>query len=128
MHPTAILEEILRDALGRLGLSMQITSQRMMGGHGVSLKGHLFAHLCAQGMGLRLAPDDQVALLALPGARRLLFPNDPARSAKFVLVPDPMVDQLPALTPWIKKAVQFSSTSTGHVPAVKKAYRKTVKR
>lgn len=128
MHPTAILEEILRDTLGRLGLSMQVTSQRMMGGHGVSLKGHLFAHLCAQGVGLRLSPDDQTALLALPGARRLVFPGDPARSAKFVLVPDPMLDQVPVLAPWIRKAVQFSSTATGHTPAAKRAHRKTAKR
>ncbi len=125
MHPIPIQEEILRDALGAAGLSMQVTSQRMMGGYGISLKGHLFAHVCSEGMGLRLSPEDQTALLAVPGAKPLRFALDPARSAKFVLVPEPMMDQLPALSSWVKKAAKFSSANIGLSPAAKRAHQKT---
>lgn len=125
MHPNPIQEEILRDALGVAGLSMQVTSQRMMGGLGISLKGHLFAHICGEGTGLRLGPEDKAALLATPGAKPLTFSGDPARSAKFVLVPERMLDQLPVFAIWVKKAVKFSTTNTGHTPAAKRAYQKT---
>lgn len=125
MHPTSIQEEILRDALGHLGMSMQITSQRMMGGYGISLKGHQFAFVSSQGTGLRLSPEDKAALLGMPGAKPMVFPDDPARSAKFTLVPEPMLDRLAEYAGWVRKAVQFSSTHTGHVSATKKAHNKT---
>jgi TfoX/Sxy family transcriptional regulator of competence genes len=128
MHPTAIQEEILRDTLGKLGLSVQITSQRMMGGHGISLKGHLFAHLCAEGTGLRLSPDDQAALLAVPGAKALIFPGDPSRSAKFVLVPESMLDKPAQLAPWVRKAVGFSSTGSGRPQPNRRPHQKSSKK
>lgn len=128
MHPTAIQEEILRDTLGSLGLSVQITTQRMMGGYGISLKGNLFAHICSEGTGLRLSPEDQTALLALPGAKPLVFPNDPARSAKFILVPSSMLDKLPVFGPWVKKSVRFASNNTGHPNAGKRATQKSSKK
>ena len=128
MHPTAIQEEIMRDTLGKLGLSMQVTSQRMMGGYGISLKGHLFAHLCGEGTGLRLSPEDQAALLAVPGAKPLVFPNDPARSAKFVLVPEPMLDKPALLAPWVKKAVQFSATGSGRPQPNRRPVQKSTKK
>lgn len=128
MHPTAIQEEILRDALGKLGLSVQITSQRMMGGHGISLKGNLFAHLCSEGTGLRLSPEDRASLLAVPGAKPLVFPNDPARSAKFILVPEAMLDQVPVLAPWVRKAVQFASHAAGRPSANRRATPRSTKK
>ncbi len=129
MHPTSIQEEILRDALAALGMSVNISSQRMMGGYNISLKGHQFAHICGDGTGLRLSPEDQAALLSMPGAKPLVFPNDPARSAKFALVPGPMLDRLPEFASWVRKAVQFSSSTTGKsgpsATAGKKAHQKT---
>ncbi len=128
MHPTAIQEEIMRDTLGSIGLSMQITSQHMMGGYGVSLKGNLFAHICSEGTGLRLSPEDQSALLKLPGAKPLIFPNDPSRSAKFILVPEPMLDKIQLFAPWVKKAVKFVSNSAGQPPSGKRATQKSSKK
>ncbi len=113
MHPTSIQEEILRDALASLGMSANISSQRMMGGYSISLKGHQFAHICGEGTGLRLSPEDRSTLLAMAGAKPLVFPSDPARSAKFALVPGPMLDRLPEFASWVRKAVQFSSSATG---------------
>jgi hypothetical protein len=110
MHSTSIQEEILRDALGVAGLSVQISSQRMMGGFEVSIKKHPFAHISSQGTGLRLSPEDRTALLAIPGAKALLFPADPARSAKFVLVPEPM---------------RFSTTNTAISSSAKLAFKRT---
>lgn len=128
MHPTAIQEEILRDTLGKLGLSVQITSQRMMGGYGISLKGHLFAHLCGEGTGLRLSPEDQALLLAMPGSKPLVFPNDPSRSAKFILVPEAMLDKVQVLAPWVRKAVQFTSNSSGRPQTNRRIIQKSSKK
>lgn len=128
MHPTAIQEEILRDTLGKLGLSVQITTQRMMGGYGISLKGHLFAHLCSEGTGLRLSPEDQALLLAIPGAKPLVFPNDPSRSAKFILVPESMLDKVQVFAPWVRKAVQFTSNSAGRPQTNRRIIQKSSKK
>lgn len=129
MHPTSIQEEIIRDALGALGMSVHIASQRMAGGFSISLKGHQFAHICSEGTGLRLSPEDRSTLLAMPGAKPLVFPSDPARSAKFALVPEAMLDRLPEFASWIRKAVQFSSSTTGKSgpspTAGKKVHQKT---
>lgn len=125
MHSTSIQEEILRDALGVAGLSVQISSQRMMGGFEVSIKKHPFAHISSQGTGLRLSPEDRTALLAIPGAKALLFPADPARSAKFVLVPEPMLDRLPEFASWVKKSVRFSTTNTAISTSAKLAFKRT---
>jgi hypothetical protein len=79
-------------------------------------------------VGLRQSPEDQAALLALPGAKPLVFANDPSRSAKFVLVPEAMLDKVAVLAPWVRKAVQFSATGSGRPQPNRRPVRKSTKK
>jgi hypothetical protein len=67
-------------------------------------------------------------LLAVPGAKPLVFANDPSRSAKFVLVPEPMLDKPAQLAPWVKKAVQFSATGSGRPQPNRRPTQKSTKK
>ena len=107
MIPAKVQEQLLQDALRWASLSAATTSQKMLGGQGISVKGSLFALLLPQGTALKLSPDDQKHLLELPGSRRFEIEGDPARSMVWVLVPESLMDQTNHYASWVRKAFQF---------------------
>jgi TfoX N-terminal domain len=111
LYTLAIHMELLEDALAHAGLSPTLQKMKMLGGTGLSVKGHFIALIHAQGAALRLSPNDQLHLLTLPGARRLEFPGDAGRNNQWVLVPERMVDEVQHYASWIKKAWKFTQDS-----------------
>jgi TfoX/Sxy family transcriptional regulator of competence genes len=105
--PAKVQEQLLQDALRWASLSAATTSQKMLGGQGISVKGSLFALLLPQGTALKLSADDQKHLLELPGSRRFEIEGDPARSMIWVLVPESLMDQTNHYASWVRKAFQF---------------------
>jgi len=111
LYTLAIHLELLEDALSHAGLSTAIQKMKMLGGTGLSVKGHFIALIHPQGAALRLSPEDQLHLLTLPGAKRLVFEGDPGRSNQWVVVPERMVDETQHYASWIKKAWKFTQDS-----------------
>lgn len=129
MIPTKVQEQLLRDALRHASLASDTNLRPMLGGQGVTVKGNLFALLLPQGVGLKLSPEEQVHFLTIPGTTRLEVPNDPARSAVWVVAPDALVEATPHFAGWVRKAYGYTDRTvpTGRMPAVKPG-RKTPKR
>lgn len=108
LYTLAIHLELLEDALTHAGLSTSMQKMKMLGGTGLSVKGHFIALIHPKGAALRLSPEDQLSLLKLHGSERLDFPEDPGRNNQWVLVPEGMIDQPNHYAPWVKKALKFT--------------------
>jgi len=113
LYTLAIHIELLEDALTHAGLSTSMQKMKMLGGTGLSVKGHFIALIHPKGVALRLSPEDQLVLLKQSGAARLEFADDPGRNNQWVLVPENMIDQPNHYSPWVKKALKFTQ---GTVP------------
>lgn len=109
MIPAKVQEQLLHDALSWASLHATTTSQKMLGGQGMSVKGNLFALILPQGTALKLSPEDQKHLLELPGAQRYEIAGDPARSMVWVILPESMLDQTNHYASWVRKAFQFTA-------------------
>jgi len=121
MIPTKIQDQLVRDALRHASLASETKLRPMLGGQGVSVKGNLFALLLVQGVGLKLSSDEQVHFLTIPGTTRLEVPDDPARSAIWVVAPDALVESTAHFAGWVRKAYGYTDRTvpTGRMPAVK---------
>lgn len=95
----------------------ELTFRAMFGGRMAYAEGRPFASLSNVGLALKLAPDDQAPLLAIPGAERLRYEPDAPASKSYLVVPAAWVDSPDSLAPWATKSVQFVRTQ----PLKKKA-------
>lgn len=127
-HATQIQEQVLKDALESVSLSTATTSQRMLGGLGISLKGTLFALLLPQGTALKLSPEDQERFLEMPGAVRYEIEGDPSRSRVWVVAPPELPDRTAHFASWVRKAFHFCErtvpTARRGTPKPGRAWRK----
>jgi TfoX/Sxy family transcriptional regulator of competence genes len=95
---------------------LDLTYKPMFGGILAYAEGKPVASLSDVGLALKLAGADQAALLALPGAKPLQYAPDQPVSKTYVVVPDGLLDDAPALRDWVHKA----ATQAAKAPAKKK--------
>jgi TfoX/Sxy family transcriptional regulator of competence genes len=84
---------------------MELAFRPMFGGIMGYADGKPFASMWDGGLSLKMAGDDQAALLAVKGAEPLRYAADGPPSKSYVTVPDAMLDDREALRGWIVKSV-----------------------
>ncbi|WP_044564397.1 TfoX/Sxy family protein [Azospirillum sp. B4] len=94
---------------------LELTFKPMFGGILAYAEGKPVASLSDVGLALKLAGADQAALLALPGAKPLRYGPDQPPSKTYVVVPDALLADAPALRNWVRRA----ATTAAKAPAKK---------
>ncbi|MBB6250365.1 TfoX/Sxy family protein [Nitrospirillum iridis] len=94
---------------------LELTFKPMFGGILAYAGGKPVASLSDVGLALKLAGSDQTTLLALPGAKPLQYGPDQPPSKTYVVVPDALLADAPALHNWTHKA----AAAAAKVPARK---------
>lgn len=82
---------------------LPLAFRAMFGGIMVYAEGKPFAILAGAGLALKCASGTHAALLGLPCAARLRFALDKPESRTYVVVPESMLTELPALRVWIRR-------------------------
>ena len=99
----------MQDQLSRAAeahdLDGELTFKPMFGGACAYVGGRVFASLSDIGLALKLPPDAQAGLLALPGAARLQYEPGSPPSKQYIVVPAPMQTDAPALAAWVARSV-----------------------
>ncbi len=85
-------------------LPAPLTFKPMFGGILAYVDGKPVASLSNIGLALKLAPADQDALLALPGAKRLRYEPDAPESKTYVVVPPELCADPSQLAEWLIKS------------------------
>lgn len=91
-------------------LEPDLEFRKMFGGMAAYAHGRTFALLSSVGLALKLPPDAQAELLAVPGARPLQFEEGGVVFKQYVLVPDGWVDQPEQLQESVARSVAFVMT------------------
>lgn len=87
-----------------------VTFKAMFGGFGVYSDGRIFSTLSNVGLALKLAPDAQDDLLAVPGAERLRYEPDAPESKQYIVVPEAIRTDPNTLLPWVQRSVDYVKT------------------
>jgi len=107
-HLTALLSLLERVASGHEP-RIKFECKHFFSGAAAYANGRIFMTLTSVGLALKLPPASQADLIG-QGAKPLrYFPSGPIKR-DYVIVPEPMVSDADALTPWITKSVLFSQT------------------
>ncbi len=85
----------------------ELTFKPMFGGVLGYSHGKPFASLSDVGLALKLAPDAQAELLALPGAKRLRYEPEAPESKTYIVLPPAIIDDPEALAIWMRRSVEF---------------------
>jgi TfoX/Sxy family transcriptional regulator of competence genes len=106
----ALLRDQLEAATDLMDPVPDVTFKAMFGGYGVYVDGRIFATLSNVGLALKLPPDAQAELLALPGAARLRYEPDAPESKQYVVVPETLRADPEALQPWAERSITHART------------------
>lgn len=101
----APLAETVRDAAEAAAPEATLRFRAMFGGATAYADDRPFASLSNVGLALKLAPADQDALLALPGASRLQYEPGAPVSRQYVVVPPALAADPDALAPWLRRSL-----------------------
>ena len=82
----------------------------MFGGMAAYAHGRTFALLSSVGLALKLPPDAQAELLAVPGARPLQFEEGGVVFKQYVIVPDEIVQDPEKLSYWVEESTRYVAT------------------
>lgn len=85
-----------------------VTFRAMFGGRMAYVDGRPFASLSNVGLGLKLAPSDQVELLRIPGAVPLRYEPDAPPSKSYVVVPADWIDDPAPMEHWAACSVRHA--------------------
>lgn len=102
-----VLENQLSAAAETLDLDGDLTFKPMFGGVCAYHGGRVFASLSNIGLALKLPPQAQNELLALPAAKRLRYEPDAPESKSYVVVPPTMQETPDTLAVWVRQSVDF---------------------
>ncbi|MDE1147799.1 MAG: TfoX/Sxy family protein [Azospirillaceae bacterium] len=100
---------------------LELAFKPMFGGIMAYAGAKPFASLSDVGLALKLAGADHAALLALPGAKALQYDPSQPVSKTYVVVPDAMLDEAPALRDWIIRAADAVTRAEARKAAKKMA-------
>ena len=100
--------EAAESAPEAFALPAPLTFKPMFGGVLAYVDGKPVASLSNIGLALKLAPDDQSALLALPGAKRLRYEPDAPESKTYIVVPAEICASPSRLAEWLMKSANVA--------------------
>jgi TfoX/Sxy family transcriptional regulator of competence genes len=107
----------LEDAAAHLGRPHDLRFKAMFGGLIAYLDEKPCAWLTLGGLALKLAAADQLELLQLAGAARLIAKPGAAPSRRYIIVPTTVCDDTRQLAGWLARSVPaFSSKSRSRRP------------
>lgn len=119
--PLEELQNRLSMAAETLTLDTELSFRPMFGGVTGYMAGRVFASLSNVGLALKLPPDAQAELLAVPGAKRLQYEPDSPPSKQSIVVPTEMLAQPDVLATWVRRSVDHVLTLPASKPKAKKA-------
>ncbi|MCZ6846498.1 MAG: TfoX/Sxy family protein [Alphaproteobacteria bacterium] len=99
---------LAQTASGRDG-TVEIEARHFLGGAAAYADGRIFISLTPAGLALKLPEDDRAALLEQGATPLRYFPKAPIKKA-YVVVPQAIADDCPALAGWVEKSIGYVLT------------------
>jgi TfoX/Sxy family transcriptional regulator of competence genes len=88
-------------------------ARRMFGGMGVYTGEKMFAFLLGEDIGLKLAPEDVEAALAIPGAGPMKPDQDAAPLREYVRMPKEILDNYETFMFWVERSANYARKKNG---------------
>ena len=103
------LQNLLAQTASGVEGPVKIEARHFFGGAAAYADGRIFISLTPAGLALKLPEDDRAALLEQGATPLRYFPKAPIKKA-YVVVPQTIADDRPALTGWVEKSIGYVLT------------------
>ena len=103
------LQDLLAQTAGGVEGPVKIEARHFFGGAAAYADGRIFISLTPAGLALKLPEDDRAVLLEQGGMPLRYFPKAPIKKA-YVVVPQAIADDSPALAGWVEKSIGYVLT------------------
>jgi DNA transformation protein and related proteins len=92
----------------RAGEAFDVRARRMFGGMGIYTGEKMFAFLVGEEIGLKLAPEDAVQAMEIPGAGPMKPDKDAEPMREYVKMPREVLDNYDTFMYWVERSANYA--------------------